>query len=512
MTRAEFADVLQGLGRAGPRDQDAGGPALALDLLPGRRRGSTRCSTSASRCAPTLAERYSLDRPASGGRAGVGRRHPQMADPHALDRPARSWRRDRMRLHPESDRGTLCVSSQVGCTLTCTFCHTGTQKLVRNLSSREIVAAAPRRARPGSATSRASRRRQDGLVPSGEGVRGRVQHRLHGHGRAALQSRRRPRRDRGPVGRRRPVDCRVAASRCRPPASCRRSRRSGAMSARCWPSRCMPSATTLRDELVPLNRKYPIAEPARRLPDLSRASSNARRITFEYVMLKGVNDSPRGRAGAGAVAEGHPGQDQPDPVQSLARHPLRLFRLVDDRGLSDIVFKAGYASPVRTPRGRDILAACGQLKSETEKAARPGPADARHRRRRAPDRVQLTRGIGRRSVGIFRFGWFLRSSRLEGTWRGAEDDPCRVSKQKSGSTTPAWMLLSTLPGLFRPPSFFGFDPLSDRPNAQEGRHARVFLRQSPQRIVPHFHLGLHPDPMRSGFEGSKTELDGLQRH
>ena len=122
----------------------------------------------------------------------------------------------------------------------------------------------------------------------------------------------------------------------------------------------------LRNELVPLNRKYPIAqllEACRNYPGLS----NAKRITFEYVMLKGVNDFHRRRQGAGAAAQGHSGQDQSHSVQSLARHKYECSDWEQIEKFSQVVFDAGYASPVRTPRGRDILAACGQLKSATEK-------------------------------------------------------------------------------------------------------------------------------------------------
>ena len=119
--------------------------------------------------------------------------------------------------------------------------------------------------------------------------------------------------------------------------------------------------------MVPLNRKYPLRElldACRHYPGVS----NARRITFEYVMLKGINDSLGRRQGAGAAAQGHSGQDQSDSVQSLAGQPNTNAPTGSrSRNFREIVFDAGYASPVRTPRGRDILAACGQLKSATEK-------------------------------------------------------------------------------------------------------------------------------------------------
>ena len=123
----------------------------------------------------------------------------------------------------------------------------------------------------------------------------------------------------------------------------------------------------LRDELVPLNRKYPIAElmaACRRYP----GASNARRITFEYVMLQGVNDTPGRRARTGAADRRHAREGEPDPVQSLARQRLRdqhaQRRSTASRGSST---DAGFASPVRSPRGRDILAACGQLRTESRR-------------------------------------------------------------------------------------------------------------------------------------------------
>jgi 23S rRNA (adenine2503-C2)-methyltransferase len=117
----------------------------------------------------------------------------------------------------------------------------------------------------------------------------------------------------------------------------------------------------LRDELVPLNKKYPIAE----LLQACRAypgASNARRITFEYVMLKGVNDSPAEARELVRCSSRHPGQDQSDPVQPWPGAPYECSDWEAIERFSDIVNAAGYASPVRTPRGRDILAACGQLK------------------------------------------------------------------------------------------------------------------------------------------------------
>ncbi len=265
---------------------------------------------------------------------------------------------------PESDRGTLCVSSQVGCTLTCTFCHTGTQKLVRNLTSREIVlqllVARDRLGDFPGLTPPA-----DGLVPSGEGVRavsnivfmgmGEPLYNLDGvrdavgvlsDGDGLSLSRRR---------------ITVSTSGVVPQIEAL-GRDVGTMLA----ISLHAVRDELRDELVPLNRKYPLAE----LLDACRTYpgvSNARRITFEYVMLKGVNDSPRDARDLVRLLKGIPAKINLIPFNPWPGTRYSCSDWATIEGFSDIVFKAGYASPVRTPRGRDILAACGQLKSETEK-------------------------------------------------------------------------------------------------------------------------------------------------
>ena len=265
---------------------------------------------------------------------------------------------------PESDRGTLCVSSQVGCTLTCTFCHTGTQRLVRNLTSREIVLQLlVARDRLGDFPGRVVP--TDGLIPSGEGVRavsnivfmgmGEPLYNLDGvrdavgvlsDGDGLSLSRRR---------------ITVSTSGVVPQI--------GALGRDVGPMLAISLHAVrdeLRDELVPLNRKYPLAE----LLDACRAYpgvSNARRITFEYVMLKGVNDSPGDARELVRLLKGIPAKINLIPFNPWpgARYACSDWGTIER--FSDIVFAAGYASPVRTPRGRDILAACGQLRSETEK-------------------------------------------------------------------------------------------------------------------------------------------------
>jgi 23S rRNA (adenine2503-C2)-methyltransferase len=265
---------------------------------------------------------------------------------------------------PESDRGTLCVSSQVGCTLTCTFCHTGTQRLVRNLSTREIVAQLmiardrlgdfPGLAPPG-----------DGLVPSGEGVRAISNIVFMGMGEPlynldnvrdaidiisdgdglSLSKRRITVSTSGVV-----------------PEIPRLGEQSGAMLA----ISLHAVRDDLRNNLVPLNKKYPLAqllEACRTYP----GASNARRITFEYVMLKGVNDSPAEARELVRLLKRIPAKINLIPFNPWPGTKYECSDWDVIERFSDIVFNAGYASPVRTPRGRDILAACGQLKSETEK-------------------------------------------------------------------------------------------------------------------------------------------------
>ena len=311
-----------------------------------------------------LAERYSLERPmvsseqvsADGTRKWLIRMEP--TGPH--DRGAEI----ECVYIPESDRGTLCVSSQVGCTLTCTFCHTGTQRLVRNLSSREIVAQLlVARDRLGDFPGLVPP--TDGLIPSGEGVRavsnivfmgmGEPLYNLdHVRDAIAVMS-----DGEGLSLSRRRIT--VSTSGVVPQIEAL-GREVGPMLA----ISLHAVRDDLRDELVPLNRKYPIEQ----LLDACRSYpgvSNARRITFEYVMLKGVNDSPGEARELVRLLKGIPAKINLIPFNPWpgTRYACSDWSTIE--AFSDIVFKAGYASPVRTPRGRDILAACGQLKSETEK-------------------------------------------------------------------------------------------------------------------------------------------------
>jgi 23S rRNA (adenine2503-C2)-methyltransferase len=264
---------------------------------------------------------------------------------------------------PESDRGTLCISSQVGCTLNCTFCHTGTQRLVRNLHASEIVAQLmiardrlgewPGMTRAeGTASEADAPRLVTNLVFMGmgeplynfDGVKDAI---------ATISD------DQGiAIGKRRIT---VSTSGVVPMIE-NLGNDVGAMLA----ISLHATNDNLRDELVPLNKKYPIKE----LLDACRAypgASNSRRITFEYVMLKGVNDSPAEAKELVRLLKGIPAKINLIPFNPWPGTKYECSDWETIEQFSDIVFNAGYASPVRTPRGRDILAACGQLKSETQK-------------------------------------------------------------------------------------------------------------------------------------------------
>jgi 23S rRNA (adenine2503-C2)-methyltransferase len=265
---------------------------------------------------------------------------------------------------PESDRGTLCVSSQVGCTLNCTFCHTGTQKLVRNLTTAEIVGQVlVARDRLGDFPGGVAP--TDGLVPSGEGVRAVSNIVFMGMGEPLYNFE----AVRDAIGvltdgdglslsRRRIT---VSTSGVVPQMEAL-GRESGAMLA----VSLHATNDALRDKLVPLNKRYPIKDLLQACRDYPGAS-NARRITFEYVMLKGVNDSPAEAKALVRLLKGLPAKINLIPFNPWPGSPYECSDWPTIERFSDIVFSAGYASPVRTPRGRDILAACGQLKSESEK-------------------------------------------------------------------------------------------------------------------------------------------------
>jgi 23S rRNA (adenine2503-C2)-methyltransferase len=311
-----------------------------------------------------LAERFTLERPqiTSEQVSADGTRKWLLRMPSAgrLDRGAEI----ECVYIPESDRGTLCVSSQVGCTLNCTFCHTGTQALVRNLTSAEIVAQVMvARDRLGDFPGGVAP--TDGLVPSGEGVRAVSNIVFMGMGEPLYNFE----NVRDAIGvltdgdglslsKRRIT---VSTSGVAPEME-KLGRECGTMLA----VSLHATNDALRDSLVPLNKKYPIETLLRACRDYPGAS-NARRITFEYVMLKGINDSPAEAIALVRLLKGLPAKINLIPFNPWPGSPYECSDWDRIENFSDIVFKAGYASPVRTPRGRDILAACGQLKSETEK-------------------------------------------------------------------------------------------------------------------------------------------------
>ncbi len=264
---------------------------------------------------------------------------------------------------PEEDRGTLCISSQVGCTLTCSFCHTGTQRLVRNLEPAEIVGQILlARDRIGDWLGAAGPD-DGGLLPDAErkitnivlmgmgeplynfdGVRDAMAIAADGDG-LAMSKRRITLSTSGVV-----------------PEIARWGEEAGTMLA----ISLHATRDDLRDTLVPINRKYPIAElmaACRSYPGLS----NARRITFEYVMLKGVNDSLADAKELVRLLKGIPAKINLIPFNAWPGAPYECSEWSQIEKFAEVVNRAGYASPVRTPRGRDIMAACGQLKSESIK-------------------------------------------------------------------------------------------------------------------------------------------------
>lgn len=249
--------------------------------------------------------------------------------------------------------GALCVSSQVGCTLNCSFCHTGTQPLVRNLTAAEIVAQAQiARDDLEEWPSPKEDRRLSNIVFMGMGeplfnldnVADALDIISDNEG-IAISRRRITVSTSGVVPELEPL-----------------GRRTSAMLA----ISLHATNDALRDELVPLNRKYPIAElmaAVRAYPGLS----NARRVTFEYVMLKGVNDSPAEARALVRLLQGIPAKINLIPFNPWPGTDYVCSDWSTIEAFAAVLNRAGYASPIRTPRGRDILAACGQLKSESEK-------------------------------------------------------------------------------------------------------------------------------------------------
>ena len=260
---------------------------------------------------------------------------------------------------PESERGTLCISSQVGCTLTCSFCHTGTQKLVRNLTAGEIIGQvmlarddlgewpAPGR------NPATSARLLSNIVLMGmgeplynfENVRDAMKIAMDPEG-IQLSRRRITLSTSGVV-----------------PEIARTATEIGCLLAVSF------HATTdaIRDKLVPINKRWNIEVLLEALRDYPKAS-NSERITFEYVMLKGINDSDADAHRLVELIKGIPAKVNLIPFNPWPGAPYERSSNNRINAFSEIVYQAGYASPVRKPRGEDIFAACGQLKSATERA------------------------------------------------------------------------------------------------------------------------------------------------
>ena len=252
-----------------------------------------------------------------------------------------------------SKTGALCVSSQVGCTLTCKFCHTGTQKLVRNLTAQEIVLQViAARDDLGEWPTTQEKRKLTNIVFMGMGEplynTEQVGDSLdiicdpEGLG----------------IGRRRIT---VSTSGVVPEIGPMGARTSAMLAISLHAAN-----DELREQIMPINRKYPLKELMQACRDYP-GLSNSRRITFEYVMLKGVNDSPKHAKQLIKLLKGIPSKVNLIPFNPWPGTDYECSDWETIETFADMVNRAGYASPIRTPRGRDILAACGQLKSESEK-------------------------------------------------------------------------------------------------------------------------------------------------
>jgi 23S rRNA (adenine2503-C2)-methyltransferase len=254
---------------------------------------------------------------------------------------------------PEQDRGTLCVSSQVGCTLTCKFCHTGTQKLVRNLTPAEILGQIMiakdalddwPSTQPGRSITNIVMMGMGEPLYNFDNVKAALGIVIDGS--AIALSRRR-------------VTLSTAGVVPMIP-------RAGSEIGSSLAISLHAVRDELRDIIVPINKKYPIKELLQACRDYP-AASNARRITFEYVMLKDVNDSLADAKELVRLLAGLPAKINLIPFNAWPDAPYECSDWKQIEKFAEIINRAGYASPVRTPRGRDIMAACGQLKSQSVK-------------------------------------------------------------------------------------------------------------------------------------------------
>ncbi len=259
---------------------------------------------------------------------------------------------------PEEGRGTLCISSQVGCTLTCSFCHTGTQKLVRNLTSAEIIGQVMM-ARddldewPTPGAPKDETRLLSNIVLMGmgeplynfENVRDAMKIAMDAEG-IQLSRRRITLSTSGVV-----------------PEIARTAEEIGCQLAVSFHG----TTDETRDKLVPINKRWNIEALLEALKAYPKVS-NSERITFEYVMLDGVNDTDADAHRLVSLIEGIPAKINLIPFNEWPGAPYKRSSNNRIRAFADIIYKAGYASPIRKPRGEDIMAACGQLKSATERA------------------------------------------------------------------------------------------------------------------------------------------------
>ena len=258
---------------------------------------------------------------------------------------------------PEENRGTLCISSQIGCTLTCSFCHTGTQRLVRNLTSSEIVgqilvARDDLGEWPTQGIPTTEPRLLSNVVLMGMGeplynfdnVRDAMKIAMDPEG-IALSRRRITLSTSGVV-----------------PEIAKTAEEIGCQLAISF------HATTdeIRDKLVPINKKWNISNLLETLKNYPKVS-NSERITFEYVMLKNINDTDEDARRLVKLIKGIPAKINLIPFNEWPGSPFERSDWKQIESFAEIIYRAGYASPIRTPRGEDIMAACGQLKSATEK-------------------------------------------------------------------------------------------------------------------------------------------------
>ena len=250
---------------------------------------------------------------------------------------------------PDEERGTLCISSQVGCTLTCKFCHTGTQRLVRNLSSSEIVGQVMLAMDQLKDWPSASENRLlTSIVLMGmgeplfnyENVKKALEI-IMDHSGISLSRRRITLSTSGIV---------PEIKKCGDDLGVNLAISLHATN------------DNLRNELVPINKKYDIKQLLDAVRSYARIS-NSRRVTWEYVMLKGVNDTAQDAKNLVKLIKGIPSKINLIPFNEWPCSPYECSEEDSINNFAKIIMKAGYASPIRTPRGRDVMAACGQLKS-----------------------------------------------------------------------------------------------------------------------------------------------------